>query len=355
MKTLKEAYKDYFTVGAAVAAHWLDEAKDCVKANFNTLTAENEMKYMGIHNHEYPKPDFRKLQKGEKPEPPVITNRERFVHPNLELDTAPADKICAFARENGILIRGHCLSWHGSYPWGIFEQLTPEELDTNTREHYEFVSKHFPDCYCWDVVNEAAEDKPDAGILRTRTPYFQKFGEEYLIKLYSLAREYFPNAELCCNDYNEYAPAKREKILKILDSLMERRLVDVVGCQCHVNVHMLDKPNSFDNLRRTYDMYTETGLKIHITELDVNCVDWDNQSEEITPEAVEKVAKVYSELFKIFRDYKGVIENVTLWGVSNKHSWLNSFKMKGRVVQNCPLLFDGNYQPTEAYYRVVEF
>lgn len=354
-KTLKEAYKDYFTIGAAVAAYWLDEAADCVKANFNTLTAENEMKYMGVHNHDYPKPDFRKLRMGEKPEPPVITNRERFVHPSLELDTAPADKIYNFARENDILIRGHCLSWHGSYPWGIFEQLTPEELDINTHEHYEFVSKHFPDCYCWDVVNEAAEDKPEAGVLRSRSPYFQKFGDDYLIKLYQLAREYFPRAELCCNDYNEYNPFKREKILKIIDSLKSRGLVDVIGCQCHVNVHLLDKPNGFDEIKRSYEMYAKTGLKIHVTEMDVNCVDWDNPNEEITAESIEKVAVVYGKLFEIFRQYKEVIENVTMWGVSNKYSWLNSFKMRGRVVQNSPLLFDNDFKPTEAYYRVTEF
>ncbi|HIV10761.1 MAG TPA: endo-1,4-beta-xylanase [Candidatus Faeciplasma avium] len=354
MKTLKEAYKDYFTVGAAVAAHWLDEASECVKQNFSTLTAENEMKYMGVHNHSYKRPDFRGLKPGERPEPPEITSRERFVHPSLETDAAPGLKIYNFARSNGILMRGHTLSWHGSYPWGIFEQLTPEELEANTIEHYEFVSRTFPGCYCWDVVNEAASDKREDFYLR-RTPYRDKFGDDYLIKLYRLARKYFPDAKLCCNDYNEFVPHKRDRILRIVNELKAEGLVDVIGCQCHVNVHLLDKKDGFDEIKRSYDLYAETGLKLHITEMDVNCVDWERRDEEITPEAVKNVAEVYSRLFEIFRQYKGVIENVTLWGVSNKHSWLNSFKLRGRTVKNQPLLFDDDYQPTEAFYRVTEF
>lgn len=350
MKTLKEVYKDYFTVGAAVAAHWLEEAEECIKQNFDTITAENEMKYMGIHPHDYPKPDFRAMHRGEKPEPPVITNRERFIHPTLETDTAPADKICKFAKDNGILVRGHTLSWHGSYPWGIFEQLTPEELMINTREHYEFVAKHFPECICWDVVNEAIDDRH--GDYLRKTVYKDKFGEDYLYTLYGLAREYFPGMRLCCNDYNEFNPVKRDKILKLVNSLKERGLVDIIGCQCHVNVYMKDQ--DFDNLRRAYDMYAETGLKLHVTELDVNCNNWDHP-EEISSDAVRKVPEVYGKLFEIFRQYKGALENVTFWGVSNKHSWLNGFKRNDKVTENAPLLFDENYQPTEAFYRVTEF
>lgn len=353
MTTLKEAYKNYFTVGAAVAAHWLDEASECVSKNFDTITAENEMKYMGIHPHSYPKPDFSRLHRGEKPDPPVITNRERFIHPSLETDMTDADKICSFAKKNGLLVRGHTLSWHGSYPWGIFEQLTKDELMTNTAEHYDMVAKYYPDCFCWDVVNEAINDK-EGEYLRP-TVYKDKFGDDYLFTLYKMARERFPNALLCCNDYNEYVPSKREKILRLVNDLKDRGLVDVIGCQCHVNVHLADKPNGFDELKRTYELYANTGLKIHVTEMDVNCVDWDNHSEEITPQAIEKVAVVYAELFNLFRQYKGVVENVTVWGVSNKYSWLNSFKMKGKTIKNRPLLFDEDYRPTEAFYRITEF
>ena len=349
MKTLKEAYKDYFTVGAAVSAHWLDEAAETVAEQFNTLTAENEMKYNNIHPHEYKRPDFWRMRHGEKPEPPEITRRERFIHPSEETDFRAADKICNFAREHGIAIRGHNLMWHASYPWGIFEQLTPEELRTNTLEHFDIMRSKYSDCYCWDVVNEAVDDH--GGYLR-ETVFKQKFGDDYLLDIYALARKYFPDAELCCNDYNEYDPKKRESILKLIAALKERRLVDVIGCQCHINVHMGEK--GFEEIKRSLGMYADTGLKIHITEMDVNCIDWKNP-DAIPPEDLQaKVTETYRRAFEIFREFKGAIENVTLWGVSDKYSWLNGFK-NAEHRKNSPLLFDENYRPKEAFFAVTEF
>ncbi len=349
MQTLKEAYKNYFTVGAAVSAHWLDEAASTVAEHFNTVTCENEMKYNSIHPHDYPRPDFRKMRRGEKPDPPVITRRERFVDPSLETDFAPADKIYRFAKEHGIAVRGHNLMWHASYPWGIFEQLTAEEIRKNTLSHFNLVSQHFPDCYCWDVVNEAVDDH--GGYLR-QTVFKEKLGDDYLLDIYALARQYFPDAELCCNDYNEYNPQKRESILKLVGRLKERNLVDVIGCQCHINALMGDK--DFEEIKRSLGMYADTGLKLHITELDVNCIDWKNPT-ALPPEDLQnKVTETYRRIFGIFREFKGVIENVTVWGVSDRHSWLNGFKNEEHR-RNYPLLFDENYRPKDALKAIIEF
>lgn len=350
MKTLKEAYKNYFDIGAAVSPHWLDEAADTLKAHFNSITCENHMKYNGIHEHQYERPPFKRPKPGEKPEMPKIeiVNRERFVHPCLELHTEGADKIYNFALANGFKLRGHTLAWHGSYPWGIFEQLTPEELETNLREHMAFVAKKYPACWCWDVVNEVADDKH--GLFLRETVFKNKFGEDYLIKIYSMAREYFPDTVFVCNDYNEWVPHKRESILKIVDTLKANGLVDAIGCQCHVSAFMTDE--EFDQIKYAYEAYAKTGLRIHVTEMDVNCVSW-KDPKEVTPETLEKQADVYDKMFKLFRDYKDVIDSVTLWGVSDKHTWLNGFKNHG--IKNCALLFDTEYNPTLALSRIVDF
>ncbi len=355
MKTLKQAYQGYFQIGAAVSAHWLDEAAETVKAHFDTVTAENEMKYNSIHPHDYPKPDFRGMrppkpgEKREPPPPPEITRRERFVHPSMETDFAPADKIYNFALENGIGVRGHNLMWHASYPWGIFEQLTPEEIRINTEEHFRQVSEHLSGCYCWDVVNEAVDDH--GGYLRD-TVFKSKLGDDYLYEIYALARKYFPGKLLVCNDYNEFVPAKRESILRLLSGLKERGLVDVVGCQCHLNATMTEE--TFDEIKRSFEMYANTGLRIHVTELDVNAIDWKNPDKLPPADLKRKVTETYRRVFGIFRDFKEAIDNVTLWGVSDKYSWLNHFKNRdGR--ENFPLLFDEEYNPKEALQAVIEF
>lgn len=351
MLTLKEAYKDYFDVGAAVAAHWLDEGAETIKTHFSSITAENEMKYMGLHRHNYERPPFRPGMKFEDIKFPEITDKGEYVHPNTVLDTSSADKVYNFGLDNGIKVRGHCLSWHGSYPMGMFEQLSSEELLANTREHYEFVAKHFPNVSCWDAVNEACDDKH--GLYLRETVYKKKLGEDYLYTLYGMAREILPGIPLVCNDYNEWVPHKHESILKLVGSLRERGLVDVIGCQCHISAHMTDE--EFDQIKRAYENYAKMGLKIHVTEMDVNCIKWREENiDPSSPETLEKMASVYAKMFALFRQYKGVIENVTLWGVSDKHSWLNHFKNR-EGLKNSPLLFDENYQPKEAFYRITQF
>ncbi len=349
MLTLKQAYKDYFDVGAAVAAHWLDEGAETIKAHFDSVTCENEMKYVMLHPHKYERPEFRPGMKREDIKLPEIPDRDELIHPTKVLNTAPADKIYNFALDNGLKIRGHCLSWHGSYPWGLFEQLSAEELLANTREHYEFVAKRYPGVSCWDGVNEACDDKN--GLYLRETVYKKAFGEDYLFTLYGLAREIMPNTPLVCNDYNEWVPHKHESILKLVSALKERGLVDVIGCQCHVSAFMTDE--EFDQIKRCYENYAKLGLKIHVTEMDVNAVSW-KEPKAITPEVSAKVVEVYEKLFKLFRSYKGVIENVTLWGVSDKHSWLNHFKNREGIQNDC-LLFDENYQPKEALLRITQF
>ena len=91
--SLKEAYKDYFYFGVAVNQRNIsDQAQiDLIKKEFNSITAENDMKPGEIHPKE-----------GE-------WNFER------------ADKIADFCRQNGIKLRGHCLVWHAQFSDWMFK------------------------------------------------------------------------------------------------------------------------------------------------------------------------------------------------------------------------------------------
>ena len=70
-----------------------------------------------------------------------------------------------------------------------------------------------------------------------------------------------------------------------------------------------------------------------------------------TPELEQKQADQYAMVFKVFREYKSVISGVTFWNISDKHTWLDEYPVKGR--KNYPLLFDQNLQPKKAYWSVV--
>ncbi|MBQ1677760.1 MAG: endo-1,4-beta-xylanase [Bacteroidaceae bacterium] len=86
-KGLKDAYKDYFKIGVAVNRRNLDHSNEMeiVKANYNSVTCENEMKPISVH-----------------PKEGVWT-------------FGAADSIADFCRKNGIKMRGHCLAWHNQF------------------------------------------------------------------------------------------------------------------------------------------------------------------------------------------------------------------------------------------------
>ena len=86
-KGLKDAYKDYFSVGVAINSRNLSHPEEMalVKSNFNSITCENEMKPISVHPSEG------------------------------VWQWAAADSIANFCRRNGIKLRGHCLAWHNQF------------------------------------------------------------------------------------------------------------------------------------------------------------------------------------------------------------------------------------------------
>ena len=57
--SLCEAYRDYFSIGAAVNSRSVDTHADLLKVHFNSITAENEMKFERLH----PEPEVYDFEK----------------------------------------------------------------------------------------------------------------------------------------------------------------------------------------------------------------------------------------------------------------------------------------------------
>jgi len=129
--SLKEVYKDYFTIGAAVSHLNIYHYENLLKKHFNSLTPENQMKWEVIH----PKP---------------------YVY-----DFGPADEIVDFAMKNGMKVRGHTLVWHNQTPGWVYAG-TKDEILARLKEHIKEVVGHYKGkVYAWDVVNEALSDNPN--------------------------------------------------------------------------------------------------------------------------------------------------------------------------------------------------
>lgn len=339
-KGLKDYYKDYFLIGAAVTPQSVTgpEAALILK-NFNSLTAENVMKMGPIHPEE---------------------NRYNW---------EPADQIVAFAQANKLMMRGHTLCWHNQTPDWFFRDksgnpVSKEVLLKRLKEHItEVVTRYKGKIYAWDVVNEAIADGDEKlpngqEIIFRNTSWYKITGEEFIAKAFEYAHEADPNAILFYNDYNTEKPLKRERIYNMLKKLVDAKVpVHGVGLQGHWS---LTDPNEAE-LRESIAKFSSLGLKVQVTELDVTVYAPEgtqrsrraDESDAFTPEMEQMQIDQYRMFFKVFRENKKFITGVTFWNVSDKHSWLDNFPVRGR--KNYPLLFDKNLMPKKAYWEVVKF
>lgn len=318
---LKDKYKDYFKVGAAVNSNTIISHSDIITEHFNSITCENEMKYGSVA-----------VSDG-------VYNLDR------------ADRIVDFAGKNQIAVRGHTFVWHNQTPDWVFDYADKEQLLQRIRGHITTIGNRYKDdIYCWDVVNEAIEDKLD--IVLRRTKWLEILGEKYMDDVFHIAKEVLPGTQLFYNDYNETNPNKRGKIIETVQGMIRRGApIDGIGLQCHYNLY---EP-SVDELKRSIELYADLGLRIHITEMDISMFRNGDQSNPGKPtrRMCELQAELYDSFFKVFREYKEVIDCVTLWGVADDDTWLDNFPVRNR--KNWPLLFDVEHKPKEAFHRIMNF
>jgi len=322
---LAEAYKNYFSIGAAINPELLSFGGELIRTEFNSVTCENEMKFSSVHPH------------------PGKYTFER------------ADIVCNFAVANNMKIRGHTLVWHNQTGSWLFkddkgENVNKEILYSRMKEHINTVVKRYAGkVYCWDVVNEAISDS-DGEYLRIKSPYYQiSDSEEYIEKAFVYAHETDPAALLFYNDYNTEVPAKREKIYRLLKSLIDKGVpVHGIGLKAHYNIN-----SDVNELRKSIDLFSSLGLTVQITELDISVYKPEERGMSFSGPPADRIAlqtELYDKIFALLREKKDKISGVTFWGLTDNTSWLNSFPEKRN---DYPLLFDANQNPKEAYFKIV--
>jgi endo-1,4-beta-xylanase len=307
---------------------------------FNTITAENVMKWQPIH------PEQGKY--------------------NFEA----ADRFVDYGVKHKMFIVGHTLIWHWQTGQRTFMDSTGKLLDRQSmlermKEHiFTVVGRYKGKVKGWDVVNEALDDSGNIN----KTKWAETIGEDYVEKAFEFAHEADPDAELYYNDFLIDRPAKRDGTVRLIRKLQSKGLrIDGVGLQWHCG---LDYPVRSE-FNAFVDSISALGVKIMITELDVDILPsaFDYQGadlgknaklkKELNPytdglpdEKQKQLADRYTELFSMLLDKPGKISRVTLWGVDDGASWLNHWPVRGRT--NYPLLFDRNYKPKPAFFSIVE-
>ena len=335
---LKDAYKDYFSIGVAVNMRNISNPEQIaiIKKDFNSITAENDM----------------------KPQP----TEPAYGQFNWE----NADKIANFCRSNGIKLRGHCLMWHAQIGEWMYKDekgdlVSKEKLFQNMKHHITAIVERYKDViYAWDVVNEAISDGGWQGGRRgmgehpspyRNSPLYQIAGDEFIKKAFIYAREADPNVLLFYNDYNAADPGKRDRIYNMVKSMKEEGVpIDGIGMQGHYNVY----GPSMEDVDAALTKYSTIVKHIHITELDIRAnqemggqLNFSRDGGNISQVVKTLQEDQYARLFKVLRKHKDVVDNVTFWNLSDRDSWLGA--------RNYPLPYDENYKPKRVYSIIKDF
>lgn len=335
---LKDAYKDYFSIGVAVNMRNISNPEQIaiIKKDFNSITAENDM----------------------KPQP----TEPAYGQFNWE----NADKIANFCRSNGIKLRGHCLMWHAQIGEWMYRDekgdlVSKEKLFQNMKHHITAIVERYKDViYAWDVVNEAISDGGWQGGRRgmgehpspyRNSPLYQIAGDEFIKKAFIYAREADPNVLLFYNDYNAADPGKRDRIYNMVKSMKEEGVpIDGIGMQGHYNVY----GPSMEDVDTALTKYSTIVKHIHITELDIRAnqemggqLNFSRDGGNISQVVKTLQEDQYARLFKVLRKHKDVVDNVTFWNLSDRDSWLGA--------RNYPLPYDENYKAKRVYSIIKDF
>ncbi|MBW8768964.1 MAG: endo-1,4-beta-xylanase [Gemmatimonadetes bacterium] len=350
--SLKDAYRGAFKLGVAInaaTALGTDSATQAlVVREFNSITADNFLKAALVN-----------------PQPGVY-------------DFRAGDAFVALGERQKMFIVGHTLVWHNQTPPWFFTDSTtgkpntPAQQKERLRSHIQAVAGHYAGrIHAWDVVNEVIGD--DGAYRPTTWVKGVGDGDTLVTLAFRYAAQYAPNTELYYNDFNAWRPAKRDGIVRLVRMLKKQGIrIDGVGMQGHWG---LNYPET-RYIEAAIDSFTAAGVKVMITELDVDVLpitregqvigqsftepQWQNEEFKRfldpyatgLPDAVQRqLTARYVELFDIFWRKRDKLDRVTFWGAHDGLSWKNGYPVPGRT--NYPLLFDRARHPKPAYEAVL--
>ena len=291
-----------------------------VSKNFNMLVAENEMK------------------------------PEAFGGENGVFNFYTANKFITFAKQNNMVMRGHCLVWNQQSPaWISSDGGKTNDKNWTRQQALDIMKKHITNVMQqykgkvreWDVVNECLDDNqsavrtnPDAYELKKNSVWQQAIGDDYVDSAFVYARQADPNAILYLNDYGvEFQGKAKSAAFYNLAMRMKKNgiPIDGVGLQCHFSIDDVDSTKLDNTIRR----FEEAGLLCIITELDMGI-----------PDTSEKNLLEQARLYRVITDIMLKYDNcpsMVIWGLKDNNSW--------REASN-PLLFTAQLEKKPAWYAV---
>lgn len=341
--TLKgAAAKSGIRIGAALDTPLLPAATADAKAHFNAITSENAFKWS-----------------------PMEATQGA-------IDWSATDATVNWAKANSMRLRAHTLFWHRMQtPAWVKASLAASRTPAATLKAMmaarvaAVVGRYKGKVAVWDVVNEPLRlfgsgwDTTDSSYT-PKNFFYTTLGETYIDDAFKAARTADPKAKLFLNEivWNpEPGDPKAEALLALVKRLKRRGVpVDGVGLQLHamLGVREPNFPANSAKLLAYMNAMGAAGVKVEITEMDVSL-----------PRVVQAAGspritdtQALAAQAKLFGDATGACARsnactaVTVWGLRDNDTWLDTYPITKGLAPNRPLLLDAGGVPKPAYNAV---
>jgi endo-1,4-beta-xylanase len=321
-------------VGTALSNEITATEKSDVAANFNAVTSENAFKW------------------SEMSKTAATT------------DFATTDRLVAWARAKKLRLRAHTLLWHRlqNAPWLKAELAAASDPAARLRQLIaeritKVVGRYRGKVEIWDVINEplaifgAGYDSEDTAVT-PKNIFYTTLGEGYIASAFRLARKADPKAKLFLNELlwdARIGDPKSDALLALVARLKKARVpIDGVGIQAHAMLGTSSPwfPSTTASLKRYIDALGKLGVKVEITELDVRLPLLADQ-----PNPLAAQAAVYRRVASACAQARACT-GLTVWGVRDSDSWLDSYSLTSATAPNRPLLLDAGGKRKLAYRAV---
>lgn len=216
----------------------------------------------------------------------VFENGLKWWNTTGHTDDANVAKGIAFVKENNLFMRGHVLVWPSArhVPADVrkmIEQIkqspNDETLKQNLRKAVEhritWMTKEMAGkVNDWDVVNETFANHDIMDVL---DPAGTPHGKGVMVDWFKLARQGDPNAQLYLNDYgiltngNPWSTHQQYFYDTLKDLKDSGAPINGIGMQAHFGATL----TSPTRLWQVLDRYSELGLRIKVTEFDIDLDD----------------------------------------------------------------------------------
>jgi endo-1,4-beta-xylanase len=174
-------------------------------------------------------------------------------------------------------IRGHNLVW--AYDEWIPESLLKEEANITSEKAKQLLSDYIHTVVglyrgktlCWDVVNEAIDNKNNTNPLNLiHSLWLRKLGPDFIKYPFIFARGADPDVQLYYNEYFiETVGLKATRTIDLVNWLRSQgAIVHGIGLQWHINVSIMITPG--DAHYQSAQQFIDNKLDIMVTELDVS-------------------------------------------------------------------------------------